>query len=267
MWENEFLDQETNVPNWISDLTDQSDSSEEGPHTPVEMLNTDITLEGGNMDSKVGSDEIFEEEIKEELPSWMLENAESISETFSEDSEPILELEPIEETNELGTEAPLHGSLEETASIPLSELIKLNKEDSTYEIEDEIIEDILEEKLEAVSEEEPSPPETQKLVFQEEPDIEPQELEIEEDFSVAEILQKAKEDLVNGDFNDAHQALENLLRQKNNIEEIIEILIFDIEHYHPIQVDSWILLGDAYVQKQDLEKALDAYIKAENFIS
>ena len=268
VWENEFSDQETKVPDWISDLTDQSSgSTEEEPHTPSELTESKISFEEVIGESKVMSDDGFEEVNKEKLPDWMLENTESISETFSEDLEPILEPEPIAETTETGSEDPSQTNLEETTSIPLSELIKLNKEDSTYEIEDETVENILGEKLEDVSSDEPPPPETKNLAFLEESDSDTEELEKEEDFSVEETLQKAREDLINSDFGDAYQALENLLKQKSNIEEVIEILKFDIEHYHPIQVDSWVLLGDAYVQQHDLEKALDAYIKAENFIS
>ncbi|MCD4753585.1 MAG: tetratricopeptide repeat protein [Anaerolineaceae bacterium] len=267
VWENEFLDQETKVPDWISDLTDEtSDSTEEELHSPSELTGSEISLEEVIGDSKVMSDDEFEEVNKEELPEWLLENDESISEIFPEDSEPVLEPKPIAETSETGSKAPSQVSLEETTSIPLSELIKLNKEDSTYEIEEEMVESILEEKLEDVSSDEPSPPETKKLAFPEETDSDSEELEKEEGFSIEEILQKAREDLINGNFDNAYQALNNLLKQKSATEEIIELLNFDIERYHPTQFDSWALLGDAYMQQNDLEKALDAYIKAETFI-
>jgi tetratricopeptide (TPR) repeat protein len=198
------------------------------------------------------------DEISEEMPEQLTE--EDLAETVTE--------EDIQQFIDMTSDSDQTDQMEETLNIPSSELDELNETDKsltkepslsteetstaqTIELKEETIaefaEDIEEEELEELEELEP--------VSEQLPDL-----------SDEEILTSAKEDLLNGKFEEALPALETLLKQKKCTAEVIDILKFDIENYHPIQVDTWVLLGDAYMQEGDLEKALDAYLKAEDFI-
>ncbi|NSW51545.1 MAG: tetratricopeptide repeat protein [Anaerolineae bacterium] len=73
--------------------------------------------------------------------------------------------------------------------------------------------------------------------------------------------------LAEGNFSMAHTLLREQVKSGQNLNQVIDTLLHDINHYHPIEIDSWILLGDAYFKQDDLIKALDAYNKAEDFLN
>ena len=93
-----------------------------------------------------------------------------------------------------------------------------------------------------------------------------EETQPEEDVDYEEIFLIAKNKLHNGDFAEAFPRLEELINEEAWLNRVMEALIFDIENYHPIEVESWVLLGDAYRKQGKLKEALDAYTKAEEFI-
>ncbi len=90
--------------------------------------------------------------------------------------------------------------------------------------------------------------------------------ETNEDIDLEEMFLIAKNKLHNGDFEEAFPTLKLLVEKEQWQKQVMETLIFDIENYHPIEVESWVLLGDAYRKQDRLKEALDAYTKAEEFI-
>lgn len=93
-----------------------------------------------------------------------------------------------------------------------------------------------------------------------------EELEKVEDVDYEEVFLIAKNKLHNGDFDDAFPRLRELIENDQWRKKVMDALVFDIENYHPIEVESWVLLGDAYRKQDLLKEALDAYTKAEEFI-
>ena len=88
----------------------------------------------------------------------------------------------------------------------------------------------------------------------------------EQDQDLEEVFLIAKNKLHNGEFEEAFPRLRHLLEMEQWREQVIETLIYDIENYHPIEIESWVLLGDTYNKQGRLQDALDAYTKAEEFI-
>jgi tetratricopeptide (TPR) repeat protein len=141
------------------------------------------------------------------------------------------------------------------------------------------LEELEEETLDVVEEEiEPEPiaeTEVPISVTEEAPEVD--ELEMEEgelpakeekqhEIAFEELFILAKNQLHNGEFDEAHPLLEQLMQDDQWTQDVIDVLLFDIENYHPIEVHSWMLLGDAYRKQDNLQQALDAYTKAEGFI-
>lgn len=87
-----------------------------------------------------------------------------------------------------------------------------------------------------------------------------------EEIDHEEVFLIAKNKLHNGDFDDAFPRLRELIENDQWRKKVMDALIFDIENYHPIEVESWVLLGDAYRKQDLLREALEAYTKAEEFI-
>ena len=87
-----------------------------------------------------------------------------------------------------------------------------------------------------------------------------------EDQDLEEVFLIAKNKLHNGEFDDAFPRMRELLEKDEWQEQVIAALVFDIDNYHPIEVESWVLLGDTYNKQGRLREALAAYTKAEEFI-
>jgi len=111
--------------------------------------------------------------------------------------------------------------------------------------------------------------ETPELDFVEEDELVVEEREIvaeQEQQDFEEVFLIAKNKLHNGEFEEAFPRLRQLLDIKEWQDQVIETLVYDIENYHPIEVETWVLLGDTYNKQGRLQEALDAYTKAEEFI-
>ncbi len=103
-----------------------------------------------------------------------------------------------------------------------------------------------------------------------EPDIEVQvdEKPLEAGLSQSEAeldLTKAREFLEAGKLEEALPSYQQWIESGQNIPQVIEDLEKAI-YRHPIDIDLWQLLGDAFMQDNQIQKALDAYTKAEELI-
>lgn len=78
-------------------------------------------------------------------------------------------------------------------------------------------------------------------------------------------LQKAKNKLDAGDIDSALEIYENMIDEKENIEQVIDDLS-DASYDHPMDVSIIKTLGDAYMSIDKLQEALDAYSKAEDLL-
>ena len=89
----------------------------------------------------------------------------------------------------------------------------------------------------------------------------------EPDFSPIHDLEisKAQELMEAGKVLDALPLYQKWVDSGNNIKDAIEDLEKAI-YRHPVDIDLWQLLGDAFMQDNQIQKALDAYTKAEELI-
>jgi tetratricopeptide (TPR) repeat protein len=147
-------------------------------------------------------------------------------------------------------------------SEPMASLVEL-EEETLDVIEEEIEAEPIDETDESISVIEEAP-EFDELEIEE--GALPAEEEKQREIDFEELFILAKNQLHNGEFDEAHPQLEQLMQDDQWTQDVIDVLLFDIENYHPIEIHSWMLLGDAYRKQNNLQQALDAYTKAEGFI-
>ncbi len=85
--------------------------------------------------------------------------------------------------------------------------------------------------------------------------------------SSLEKLVSARQSLQKGKVEDAVTLYSDLIQSRSALDEIIAELKESLDHHFPIDISLWQTLGDAYVRKNQLQNALDAYTKAEELIS
>lgn len=223
-------------PQWISDLSQESQN------------------EPGEMDT---------------TPSWLKE-LEIEAESFTEKS---LELESINDEEDLiesnVADHPSKDTLFEEID-ESSEQVELEEvETETFregEMEPELVSST--EKLEGNFEE--TSPEIRQVA-------EPEDVvsEISEEFSTdidqisikTESLEEAKRLLDSGAVDQSIQKFDELIKDNLFLEEIISNVQNALDHHYPINIDLWKTLGDAHLKNKQLQKALDAYSKAEDLLS
>jgi tetratricopeptide (TPR) repeat protein len=77
--------------------------------------------------------------------------------------------------------------------------------------------------------------------------------------------QQVKKELVKGNLKNALPQYLALINSEQSLQEIV----FDLEeaiHTHPVDIDLWQTLGDAYAKANRIQDALDAYTKAEDLL-
>ena len=248
--------------------------------------------------------EVTEELPKEELPDWIKEALpqDTIPETLTE-SEELAEAElpdwikgefgesaseptPAPETAEeklpdwIGvdfTQIEEEESIEQESGAPAEELPKWIKEEF---VEETVIEqsvagiEPLSEELPIWEEEEPTPTIEGEQV---EPGIEETgkqpvvetagtwQKEFEPPQETTNALNNARLALHGGELETALSAYAALIKQRQELDAIISDLSNAVYQY-PMEIKMWIILGDAYMRKDLLAEALNAYNKAEELI-
>jgi tetratricopeptide (TPR) repeat protein len=81
----------------------------------------------------------------------------------------------------------------------------------------------------------------------------------------AAILGNARQFLAMGDFETARTHLSSLIQAETHLDDVIQSLNSAIET-NPVDFGLWMTLGDAYGRTGKLQKALDAYTKAEEYL-
>jgi cytochrome c-type biogenesis protein CcmH/NrfG len=76
---------------------------------------------------------------------------------------------------------------------------------------------------------------------------------------------KAKEAVQSGDIESAIKQFNAIIKKGKLLEEAIEE-IKEALRRHPVNVELWQVLGDAYMKENNLQEALDAFSKAENLL-
>jgi tetratricopeptide (TPR) repeat protein len=79
------------------------------------------------------------------------------------------------------------------------------------------------------------------------------------------ILGNAQQFLAMGDFETARTNLSSLIQAETHLDDVIQSLNSAIET-NPVDFGLWMTLGDAYGRTGKLQKALDAYTKAEEYL-
>ncbi len=89
--------------------------------------------------------------------------------------------------------------------------------------------------------------------------------EFETSQDTTDALNNARLALHGGELEAATAAYATLIKQKTELDAIISDLTNAVYQY-PMNVKMWMLLGDAYLRKDLLSEALNAYNKAEELI-
>ena len=79
------------------------------------------------------------------------------------------------------------------------------------------------------------------------------------------MLEAARQAASDGNLEEATKLYTKIIRKGKLVEEILAD-VKDLLRRHPVNVQLWQLLGDAYMRQDDLQEALDAYTKAENLL-
>ncbi|HLF90614.1 MAG TPA: hypothetical protein VI451_16835, partial [Anaerolineales bacterium] len=255
------------TPDWVKDVAEEARAEEEVTPEPVmepsdEMdFLTEIveeqreeetafpeeeeTLEPVQMEedtdwlAELQEDEEESVPASEEAPEWLTESASGLlAEALSEEIAGQIEEE---------TEPP-----EEEAAIP----------DWVLDEEPAVAEELAEEESEGIQEEVEEVP-VPVMEIESEPEAAP-EILVEVDLS--EALSQARTTLFSGDVIAAAEYYENLIKNNQNIDEAISDITEALDTRYPVDIGLWQTLGDAYVRKNSLQDALDAYTKAEELL-
>lgn len=269
--------QSTEMPDW---LKREVENAPEAPPLP-------LSEEGENSQQQDG---LFQPELesssKEEIsPAQMIED--TSSETIEEAHPDLMEINPMPETQEASS---------------LQSPTETNLPDWLQDLEEEVPSSGIEGTTETLSEEwiREETTQTEESPFAELPDQETNELpvpdltsavdiqqemeqnpadelpketiipttpveKVGEQTSPEDILKQAQAALKQNDLQSAQESYEDLIHHGKLLEETIHDLREVIDR-HPMETPFYQLLGDAYMQSNQLQEALDAYTKAEQLL-
>lgn len=255
-------------PEWIREYLETQPEEEKAavPHEEGEFIKEEEVSPVLSEDieaQSVGEAAIFEAELEanQELPDWLTSEA---TEPFSSEVEesvvesiktelPTEEIPDWLKEFELPTEQPSPAETVETAV--------------TAAIDESIVEEREAFQVPPLVEQTP----TEIKTFAEEEILEPIEppQPQEEPQAISQIsvktIEHARRAIQSGDLEQALTTYQELIRQRAELDQIITDLN-DTLYHHPMDVKMWMLLGDAYVRKNMLTEALNAYNKAEELI-
>jgi tetratricopeptide (TPR) repeat protein len=243
------------VPDWLKDMVDEEADqvpAEAGGDVPDWLQQTILAsspLAGEDEPAETvietPEDEPAEAYAWEQEAGDMMEEDEFVEPTLEGGGETVLEEmedQPAEEMHAEAEETPAKeewwerdtGSFERP-TFPVDEAVD-------EMVDETVMETPVEPAVEPVVDEEPAP------------EIHPAQLET------------ARGALQSGDLETALSGYRSLIQEKANLGEVIEDLERALEYDHPVNVDVWATLGDAYAGNDKLQNALDAYTKAEELL-
>ena len=78
-------------------------------------------------------------------------------------------------------------------------------------------------------------------------------------------MESASEAANKGNLEEAVDGFSQLVKKGKLVEEVIQE-VSEALRRHPVNVQLWQVLGDAYMRVDNLQEALDAYTKAEELL-
>jgi hypothetical protein len=188
---------------------------------------------------------------EEELPDWIKD---------------IEETAPIDETT-VPVELAVMKKLPPLPSEPLPE----RTEEQPLEVATGEIETIEAQSSESdwTPEEEPQQPTAEEVLETEADTTFPVEQPVipSVEIPAAEIstLEDARNAINNGSPEQAAEVYSGMIKHNLHLEEIIKDVQEALYRY-PVDINLWVVLGDAHLRTDDLQDALDAYSKAEDLV-
>ncbi|MGB9672858.1 MAG: hypothetical protein ACPL3P_01870, partial [Anaerolineales bacterium] len=241
----------TELPDWIKEQLPQEPISESlilSEEEAQEELPEWIKSEFGEAQAEQTA--VGESEIEEELPDW-------IKTEFSESSQE----EPLGEQIEI-SEEELPEWIKSEATEVISEELMIGSEESSLEEITEFENQNFSEIAQVEQVEELKPIEPTEAIEELIP-VEEKQFEVSgEELSSLHDIRIA---LHNGQLESALAGYERLIKQKQELDAVISDLSSAVYQY-PMEIRMWMLLGDAYLRKDLLAEALNAYNKAEELI-
>jgi len=217
------------------------------------------------------------DERAETPPAWVEEAAaevqEAVTEAAAEPAAPEPEA-PAESTEEdlpewlQGIESEAETAVEEEALSALLQDEPAFAEEQTADIQAAAVEAVAAEEQGAVPTAEQSEPTVEAAASPEpeqavtEAPAPPTPARTGKDARYAAMLEQAREAMSAGRLPEAFKLYAKLIRKKRYLEIVVADLEAALSRY-PVDVDLWQTLGDAYMRQGRLQKALDAYDKAE----
>jgi cytochrome c-type biogenesis protein CcmH/NrfG len=215
----------------------------------------------------VAESPIAELEAEAALPDWLKEFEET------PDVEPVAEVQPEELEVDEGSDETvirwLH-AMDEKQAAPTEEAVAQPETPAPiFEIEEPELPAVEEQpaaEIELVVEPVPEP------VIEEEPvaEIAVEQIEPEPPAEAALVTEAAGRDgalrlLNDGKIEEAINIYETLIKEEEQLDTVIEDLNAAL-YRHPVDTLLWLALGDAYMQKREMQNALSAYTKAEELL-
>ncbi|MGB9640721.1 MAG: tetratricopeptide repeat protein [Anaerolineales bacterium] len=237
------------LPDWIKEVLPQ-DTLAETPTQSEDITEAELPdWIKSEYDESINEPAPLQEMAEEKLPDWIrvdFTQTEEEKSITSESAVPTEEL-PIWIKEEFIEEPSLEKS--QAGIEPVSEELPLwEGEQPTPTIAEHI---------------EPSVEETEKQSI-----VEPAgtwQKEFEQPLDTTNILNNARLALHGGELETALSAYASLIKQRQELDAIINDLSNAVYQY-PMEIKMWIILGDAYMRKDLLAEALNAYNKAEELI-
>ena len=270
------------TPSWLKELEIEADSLSEQnlDQGVIKSIDEEIEIEDKIVafEQLIPTSEIEEGEVplerKEEIQSEVATDIGAIEETNFQIEDTVPDLPEAADDDVLEVEH--EGFAEEFTGVLHEELTREVSEEVPERFTEELSEELHEELTTKVSEEgaEGSPVEfgDELTPIEESPEIENEveeivPLNIEPAASFSEKFEAAKHHLEFGEIDKSINLFDGLIKENVYLEDIISNIQSALDHHYPINIGLWKTLGDAYFKDYQLQKALDAYSKAEDLLS
>jgi tetratricopeptide (TPR) repeat protein len=292
-------ERDSTTPDWLQGLEETTPEAQ--PEQEIEPVAEDATssvdesdflteelpeaMDLPEMESQPAAEETAEAEPphKATLPEWLKEFEEPVTEETSvtaeseiqgsqdetvirwlnkmDEEDKVSPLTPISSADEIAEEQPLQSS---AAKDVITEPVKAAEEPAAEEILDKPQADS-EQSLVEEPEKGASPviePIAETIT---QPEPAPEDEAATEHVVVPTILSEAQKLMGKGQIEESVAIYKAMIEEDTELDDVIKDLNDALLH-HPIDTILWLTLGDAYMQKKEMQSALSAYAKAEEIL-
>jgi tetratricopeptide (TPR) repeat protein len=260
---------ESDVPDWLMDMVSDEEEQAGAPGGDVPDWLQQTILAPRPIQEEDAAETVFEEpeleidEEPEDIYTWEHESSdyeeEAVTSDYAGGGETVLE-----EMDE-DPAVEMHAEAEEE----LDRKDWWDRDTGSYERPVFPVEEAVDEMASETVMETPDEPAVEPVVepAMDEPEMRPvSEAEPEMSPAASVALDDVREAMNSGDLETALSGYRTLVREKANLSEVIDDLRSALEYDHPVNIDVWATLGDAYAGNDNLQDALDAYTKAEELL-